>query len=209
MARPAVARLLTTSLVLVAGVSVGCDKTSPEEIGPPPVPTTVTSVFPESGPAGSSLDIYIAGTGFQSGAMVTLDGAATNVNVVSSVLISATTPVHSSGTVDVIVTNPGGATARLDAGFTFVSLAIASISPGVGVPGDVVTVTGAGFHPAARISVGGVATIMTASSSAITARAPMHDPGTVDVVVTNPGGQSVTLPGAYTYAAPSAVARRD
>ena len=52
----------------------------------------------------------ITGTNFAAGATVTFGGtAATNVVVVSSTSITATTPAGSAGAVTVTVTNPGRA----------------------------------------------------------------------------------------------------
>ena len=64
----------------------------------------------------------ITGTGFLSGATVTLGGtAATNVSVVSSTSITATTPAHAAGTVDVVVTNTDSQNGTLTNGFTYSS----------------------------------------------------------------------------------------
>ena len=116
MTRSIGARVVTITLLLVAAMSVGCDKTSPDEIRTPPSTLAGRSVFPNSGPADSGLDIFISGTGFQPGATVTLDGPVANVNVVNSTLITGTTQNPAAGTVDAIVTNPGGATSRLALG---------------------------------------------------------------------------------------------
>lgn len=201
MARVVVARVVSASLLLVAAVSGGCDKTSPGEIRTPPATMAARSIFPNSGPADSGVDVYISGAGFQPGATVTLDGPLANVNVVSSTLITATTQSHAPGTVDAVVTNPGGATSRIASAFTFVPLAVVSISPKSGLAGDRMTIAGAGFHPAATVTVGGVAAVVIAGSNSLTATAPAHASGLVDVVVTNPGGQSATLLGGYTYEA--------
>jgi hypothetical protein len=48
-----------------------------------------------------------------------VDAPATSVTVVSSTLITATAPAHDAATVDVVVTNPSGQSARLTGGFTF------------------------------------------------------------------------------------------
>jgi hypothetical protein len=64
--------------------------------------------------------VTIHGTGFLSGATVTMDSPATNVNVINSTMVAAIAPTHDSGTVDVVVTNPGGQSGRLTGAFTFV-----------------------------------------------------------------------------------------
>jgi hypothetical protein len=63
--------------------------------------------------------VTITGTGFQSGATVTFGGtAATNVTVVSSTSITATTPAHAAGAVNVVVSDSGGS-GTLTNGFTY------------------------------------------------------------------------------------------
>jgi hypothetical protein len=65
-------------------------------------------------------------------------------------------------------------------------------------------VSGTGFVNGATVSFGGIsATSATFGSSiSLSAVPPDHAAGTVDVVITNPDGQSATLPGGYTYVAP-------
>jgi hypothetical protein len=114
------------SLLAVVGMTLGCDARSPS--GPtrptdgPAVPAalTVSEISPNTGSTLGVALVRILGTGFQVGATVTLDGDATSVTVVSSTAITATAPAHAAGTVDVVVTNPGGQSGRLTEGFTYV-----------------------------------------------------------------------------------------
>ncbi len=83
---------------------------------------TVMSVTPNTGAPAGGTAITIAGTGFQPGATVALDGvAATNVVVVSTTSITATTPAHAAGAVSVAVTNNDTASGVLANGFTYLS----------------------------------------------------------------------------------------
>ncbi len=76
---------------------------SPFLVTPPPA---VTSISPLAGPVAGGTAVTIRGSNFQDGATVTFDGtAATGVIFVSSDTITATTPAHPAGTVNVIVTN--------------------------------------------------------------------------------------------------------
>jgi len=85
---------------------------------PPTIPNlAVTAVEPRNGLIGSQL--RISGSGFSSGATVTLGGMATNAFVVSSTLITTTAPLDGAGTVDVVVTNTSGESAMLAGGFTY------------------------------------------------------------------------------------------
>ena len=94
---------------------------------------TVTAVTPNRGPAGGGTAMTIAGSNFKSGATVTFGGAAAeSVTVVSSSQITCTTPAHYPEAVDVVVTNPGGATGTLTRGFTFESTTASLSLPATG-----------------------------------------------------------------------------
>jgi phospholipase C len=74
---------------------------------------------------------------------------------------------------------------------------INSISPttGVSTGGDTITISGSGFAPGAAVTFGGTAASATVvSSTLISVVTPASPPGSADVVVTNPGGLSSTLP---------------
>lgn len=89
---------------------------------PAPQPPTVTSASPNSGPVGGGTSVTITGTNFSAGATVKFDTAfATNVNVVSSTSITATTPAHAAGPVNVVVTNTNGQSGTLTSGFSYAS----------------------------------------------------------------------------------------
>src|SRR5215207_3461886 len=67
----------------------------------------ITSITPVRGVTTGDTPVTITGAEFYSGAKVILGGVpATNVNVVSSTLITATTTTHGAGQVDIEVTNP-------------------------------------------------------------------------------------------------------
>jgi hypothetical protein len=175
------------------------------------VPTpAITSVSPSSGPTAGGTPVTITGSGFVTGATVSIGGvAATSVNVASATSITAVTGAHAAGPVDVVVTTPGG-TATSTGGFTYVvpPPAITSVSPGSGptAGGTPVTITGSGFVAGATVSIGGVAatSVVVASATSITAVTGAHAAGPVDVVVTNPGGATGTLPAGWAYLAGTA-----
>jgi hypothetical protein len=81
---------------------------------------TVTAISPTSGTTAGDTSVTITGTGFVSGATVTLGGVpATSVVVGSSTTITAVTGARVAGTVDVVVTNPGPASGTLASGYTY------------------------------------------------------------------------------------------
>ena len=91
----------------------------------------VTSVSPTSGPVGGGTAVTISGMDFAAGATVAFGGvAATNVVVVNSTTITATTPAGSAGPVTVTVTNPSGQLGNLADGFTYLPPpGVSSVSP--------------------------------------------------------------------------------
>ena len=174
-----------------------------------PAPT-VSSVSPNSGSSGGATGVTITGTNFLSGATVSFGGtAAANVTVVSSTSITAKTPTHATGAVNVVVTNSDGQSGTLSNGYTYVNTAptVASLTPANGpiAGGTAVTITGTNFVSGATVSFGGTAAtgVTVVSSTSITATAPAHAAGAVDLVVTNPNGQNGTLSNGYTYNAPA------
>ena len=78
----------------------------------PPAAPTVSAITPATGTTLGGTAITLTGTGFLSGAGVSLGGtAATNVVVVSATSITATAPAHAEGAVDAIVTTTAGSSA--------------------------------------------------------------------------------------------------
>lgn len=66
--------------------------------------------------------------------------------------------------------------------------------------GDEVTVTGTNFAGAVKVTFGGQqATVLSSSSTSIKVTTPPHDPGKVDVVVTNGDGQTTTAKEVFEY----------
>ena len=175
-----------------------------------PAPT-VTSISPNSGTINGGTAVSIAGTGFLAGATVSLGGtAATGVTVVNSTSITATTPAHAAGTVNVVVTNSDTQSGTLTLGFTYTAVSnppptLTGISPvsGTAAGGTAVTITGTGFLAGATVSLGGTPAtgVTVVSSTTITATTPAHAAGAVDVVVSNAEQHAGTLPNGYTYTA--------
>ncbi|WP_284758092.1 Ig-like domain repeat protein [Agrobacterium sp. fls2-241-TYG-188a] len=104
----------------------------------------VISLSPSTGSTSGGTAITIAGTDFTGATNVTIGGqAATNVSVVSATQITATTPAHIAGAVDVVVTTPGGS-GTLTNGFTYststptVVVTASNANPSLG---DTVTLT--------------------------------------------------------------------
>jgi hypothetical protein len=85
-------------------------------------PIIITQIKPISGSPGDQ--VSITGSGFPVGTQVRLGGiSAGNVNMVSSTQLTATTPEHSLGPVDLEVSDNSGGKALVADGFKFVKVA--------------------------------------------------------------------------------------
>ena len=166
----------------------------------------LTTVSPASGPIAGGTPLTLTGQNFGSAATVTFGGAAaTSVVVVSATTITANTPPHAQGSVNVVVTNPDGQSATLANGFTFGASAptVTSVSPTTGLTtgGTSLTLNGSNFVSGATVAFGGAAatSVVVVSATQIHANTPPHKPGSVNIVVTNPNGQRGTLASGFTY----------
>src|SRR2546422_4288893 len=98
----------------------------------------VSALSPSSGTSSGGTAVTLTGTGFTAGATVSLGGTATtNVTVVSSTSLTATTAAHAAGAVDVVVTNSDGQSGTLTGGYTYTNPAptVSAISPSSGTSG--------------------------------------------------------------------------
>lgn len=119
-----------TSLVVLVGTSLGCDRRSPSSVQPTsptqrPVvvpsspPLLVTAISPAVGSTGGDTFLTITGTGFVRGAIVTLGGSPAFIGIVAGTTMYGNSSSHAAGKVDVIVTNPDGQTTTLAGGYSY------------------------------------------------------------------------------------------
>lgn len=136
---------------------------------------------------------------------ITIGGiAVTDFQIVDSDTITFTTPAHASGAVDVVVTNYDGQSVTAAGGFTYApAITVASITPSVATQlgGDSVTIVGTGFLDAPTVTFGGTSAtnVVRVNMNTVTAVVPAHAVGLVDVVVTTPDLQSVTVADGFEY----------
>jgi hypothetical protein len=179
----------------------------------PTVGATVSSISPATGDANGGTAVTITGTNFAAGAIVSFGVAtASKIVFVNSTTITAITPPHVGGAANVIVRNAAGDQGSLPNGFLYTSTAPSTqpqlnvIVPNTGSTGggDTVTIAGSNLVPGLSVTFGGApATIVSRSTVSIIVTTPAGSAGSpVDVVVTNPNGQSATLKAAFTYADP-------
>ena len=87
---------------------------------PPAAAPTVVFTSPGAGTTAGGTAVYVAGTGFNTGATVTFGGvAATNVTVLRSTQLLAFTGPRAAGPVDVVVRNPDAQTGTRVGGYTY------------------------------------------------------------------------------------------
>jgi len=179
-----------------------------------PPPPTVSAVSPPSGVPAGGTTVTISGANFVSGALVDFGTDPATVTKVLSGAITAVTPAHAPGLVDVRVTNPDLQSFTLAGGFTFTASppppgpapVLTSIDQATGTTlgGTTVVLSGSDFVATPTVLFGGaVATVTASSPTTITVQTPAHAAGAADVTVVNPDGQvSNTLAGVFTFQVP-------
>lgn len=86
--------------------------------------STLTGINPTSGSAAGGTGVTLTGTRLTGATAVTFGGTpATSVNVVNSTTVTAVTPAHAVGAVDVVISTPAGG-ATLVGGYTYVATAV-------------------------------------------------------------------------------------
>ena len=163
MRTSSVARVVMASLGVAVVITLGCGK-PPSAPSPSPTPTTfsVLSMFPAEGLSGGATVARIAGTGFQSGDTVTVDGSRVDATVLSAYTISLTMPAHAAGKVDVTVISAlSQARASVPGGYAYVVTTgpvISELLPNIGSTGGgaPITIRGTGFRFGLTVRVDGI-----------------------------------------------------
>lgn len=205
---PAVATAGTVSVRVTTPGGTSADTAQDDFTYTVGVPT-VTDLDPAGGPVSGGTTVTVTGTGFVNVTAVTFGGVpGTAINVTNSTTLTVVSPGHAAGTVDVLVVTAQGTSANTTAdNFTYGTIpVITSVAPNTGpiAGGTSVVITGSGFTGATDVTFGGTdATSFTVDSATqITAVAPAHAAGTVDIVVTTPLGINTNTPADnFTYSA--------
>ena len=207
---PAATRLAWATAAMLAAVAMFLVAGGPPvEAAPAP---TISSLSPTTGPSTGGTTVSISGSGFVSGATVSIGGTpATGVSVVSATQITAVTPAGTPGAVSVTVQNADGQAVNLGGGFTYQYPAptVTAVAPtsGTSAGGTAITITGTGFRTGATVNIGGLAnatSVVLVSATSITAVTPAGLVGANAVTVTNTDAQTGTLAGGFTYTAAAA-----
>jgi hypothetical protein len=163
------------------------------------VDPTLTSINPNTGPTIGGQTVTLHGSNFGPDSVVIFGSGgtavpATNVVVNSSTTITATTPAHAAGVVDVTVGDAGGISV-LQNSYTYIvaPIDVTGVVPAFGptAGGTHVVISGQGFSGVvcpSGVTFGGVAASAcnVVNDNTIDATSPAHAAGTVDVIVTNP-----------------------
>ena len=164
-----------------------------------------------AGPLAGGRQVYLIGTGFVSGATVTINGTSCGtLTVDSATQITCTTPANPAGTYDVVVTNADGQTVTLSSAYLYrAAPTITSFTPNAGALGGLtsMTINGTGFLAGAVVTfdIGGTPAVCSSpsiTSTQITCATVAHVAASVNITVTNTDNQSATSATNYTYQGP-------
>ena len=177
----------------------------------------ISSVNPSTGDIGGGTSVTIIGNNFVQGQTTVSFGgvAATSVTVNGTSSLTAVTGPRAAGTVDVVVTTPGGSVTR-SSGYTYAVVppapTITSVSPSSGpnTGGTVVTVNGTNFVSVQSVGFGLFGpmsvpyTVVSPTQITFTTPSTGGSIGSAFLSIQTAGG-SVNLPSAFTYTAAPAV----
>ncbi|REK67823.1 MAG: VWA domain-containing protein [Brevibacillus sp.] len=183
---------------------------------PPKPPLQITAVTPNSGLVDGGEVIVIDGVNLVQGIKVFFGSIETPVQYFfSDSRIRVKAPKAAApGVVDVTITSPDGQTSTLPGAYTYVAPApkpapvVTTISPNKGATlgGTIVIIEGDHIQSGAKVTFGTkqVPLDYYFGENKIRVKTPAWDgpAGPVDVTVTNPDGQSVTVPQGFTYESP-------
>jgi hypothetical protein len=159
---------------------------------------SITSVSPASGSTAGGTSVKITGSDLTGATSVTFGSTpATSFTVTAKgKTVTAVSPSHATGTVAITITTPAGTTTSSPADqYTYDAPAVTKVAPSGGpvAGGTRVTITGTDLSGATAVKFGTVEATsfnVDAKGTKITAIAPAHAAGSVNVVVTTPGGSS-------------------
>jgi pimeloyl-ACP methyl ester carboxylesterase len=175
----------------------------------------LTRTKPKVGPVGGGTTVTITGANFRPGTAVSFGSTpAASVTVNSPTSITAVSPAHLAGSVDVRVTTAGGTSATSKADRFKFTPTITGVSPSSGstAGGETVTITGTGFvsgqtmikfgtRKATAVSCVSWDVANPAAETTCTVSSPAHGAETVNVRATvNKATSPKTAGDRYTYA---------
>ncbi len=169
-------------------------------------PASIANVSPNQGCVIGGTPITILGSCLAGVTSVTVGGMpCTNLVVVSSTQVNATTPAGTAGQAEVrAISLHSSATSAQN--FVFMPPAVTAVVPNVGsaVGGTTITITGSYLGLTSNVRLGGIeaANVTVVDANTVTAITPVGNAGAVDLELQGPKG-SVTVPGGFRYMTPS------
>ncbi len=166
----------------------------------------LSAVGPALSPLAGGRTLTLTGSGFRSGATVTVGGtAATGVSVDSATAITCTSPAHAAGAVTTVVTDEFGQASSAVAGHAYVAAPTATAASPSVLPlagGVGVTLTGTDFRASTVLTVKGTAIPgrVVNSATSISFTAPAASAGAASVKVEDEFAQSTTTSSILSYA---------
>ena len=124
------------------------------------------------------------------------------MTVLNATTITAVTPAHSAGQVDVVIELTGANPARLTKGFNYLKKTTKNAQPASAsvAGGTTVTVSGDGFDANTIVTFDGVqASMVSLTETTMVVTAPPHESGSVDLVVSDKSGSDGAPALPFTY----------
>jgi hypothetical protein len=211
MRSSALARVVIAALGGSVLITPGCGD-PPTEPSPSAL-FSVLSISPTEGPTVLATAVRIAGTGFQSGDTVTVDGNRVEATVLGATTISLAMPAHAAGKVDVTVSRAlpiGTRSLSVPGGYRYSVIpppVVSELVPNTGstAGGAPVFIRGTGLGNATTLTVDGILTPFEPDffdeGILLHSTMPAHAAGTVEVIVTDRYGRAGR--GVFTYAPPA------
>ncbi len=165
--------------------------------------TFLESVAQDAGSTQGGTAVEIYGSGLTGTSAVTFGGIpATSVHPVSDTRVTAVTPAHALGNVDVTITSADGTDTAVDGYHYGTQIDGADPNTGDTTGGTAINLYGGDFTGTTAVTIGGRAVpgaISVVDDSHITVTTPPGTAGDADIVVTAPEGVA-TLHDGFTYA---------
>lgn len=177
---------------------------------PPPPGPEISSVSPSEGGLAGGLIVTITGTGFNSAARVYFNDTLAQSTTYSATMIKALSPRWTTPeSVTIKVVNPDGGIGIKDQAFTYITPpppTVLSVTPNKGIisGGTTVVIGGNNFVSGAKVKLKDrdlATTFVSPTQLKITTPAWLAAE-TVDIMITNPDGQTAVLEQAFTFEAP-------
>ncbi len=153
-----------------------------------PPPPTITGISPSSGTTNGGTGVTITGMSLSGATSVTIGGTTATIGTITDTAITATTPAHAAGVVDVVVTTPYGSGTGANL-YTFIVPTPGDLDPlNANIVGTLVLATA--VQPDGKIIIGGTFSQVLGAARQNIAR--INANGTLDTTFNPKANGSVT-----------------